>query len=230
LFYKFNFQSTLLNHTWSLAVEEQFYLIWPFLIFYTPRKLELYFLTFIFFVGLISKFYFLNYYTGIGTIKGITFIHFETLGIGALIAYFVHYKNKLVVQALDKHALLLFFSMLTLSVFFTIFKLNQFLLSTFVSFTAAALIVIASSQKQYMFDSILNLKVFNYLGKISYGIYLFHKPIPFFYKFISQKVNFVIDNKLLLFFIYIIITISIAIISWNTIEKFFLKFKHKFDF
>ena len=156
--------------------------------------------------------YFLNYYTGIGTIKGITFIHFETLGIGALIAYFVHYKNKLVVQALDKHALLLFFSMLTLSVFFTIFKLNQFLLSTFVSFTAAALIVIASSQKQYMFDSILNLKVFNYLGKISYGIYLFHKPIPFFYKFISQKVNFVIDNKLLLFFIYIIITISIAII------------------
>lgn len=229
LFYKFNFQSTLLNHTWSLAVEEQFYLLWPFLIFYIPKKIEFYLLLLIFSVGLVSKYYFINYYVGTGTIKGVTFTHFDTLGIGALLAHFVYYKNKIALNFLEKYASMLFLLTLALSIIFTIFQINTFLLGLFLAFMSFFLVYMSSSPRSYFIDSILNLRAFNYLGKISYGIYLYHKPVPFFFNYLSQKTHFFIESKILLFIIYISITLLISVLSWNTIEKFFLKFKSKID-
>src|SRR6266516_3487296 len=37
-YFAFDMSSHYLRHTWSLAVEEHFYLIWPLIVFYTPIK------------------------------------------------------------------------------------------------------------------------------------------------------------------------------------------------
>ncbi len=230
LFYILNFQSNLLNHTWSLAVEEQFYLLWPFLIFFIPKKHELKLLIIVFMIGIISKFYFYYYYTGIGTTKGITLMHFDTLGIGSILAYVIYYQKKSLIIFLEKKSTVLFIILFSLTVVFTMFKLNEFLLSLFLAFMSVLLVFMASSQKSFFLDYLFNLKPLIYLGKISYGIYLYHKPVPFLCNALLNKLNLEFsENKIILFSFYASISILIAVISWYVIERFFIKMKDKID-
>ena len=193
--------------------------------------MELVLLIVVFFIGIIAKYYFYYSYSGIGTIKGVTFIHFDTLAIGSLLAYYIYYKKEIIIKFLEKYASFLFILTTALSVILTFYKINAYLLSLSITLMSIFIVFLASSTNRYFTDVVLNLNFLNYFGKISYGIYLYHKPVPFFFNYIISKQHVIkIDNPYLLFFIYFSITMLLAIISWNTIEKYFLKYKDKLDF
>ena len=71
-------------------------------------------------------------------------------------------------------------------------------------------------------------KVFNYLGKISYGVYLFSNvliPIivkKFMYKWETQNMH-------LYFFLNIFLTILISAVVYELLEKQLLKVKKRFE-
>ena len=76
--------------------------------------------------------------------------------------------------------------------------------------------------------NVLEWKVINYLGKISYGIYMYHflVLIPVLI-FVS---NFKLDNNIIIYSLILSITIAISSLSYHYFETFFLKIKAKFAF
>lgn len=224
-------QSPLLFHTWSLAVEEQFYLLWPMIIFLIPRKAEFPVLLSIFFSGILAKIYFINFYSCPGTIKGLTLLYFDTLGAGALLAYFIHYKKEAVLSFLEKYADIIFFIGLISSATLTMAAVNDaFFLPLTIMIMATALVYIAAHKEKSVLDPILKLGILSRIGKISYGLYLFHKPVPFFFNYIYAKTGFpLIQNWVVLAFIYFAIALLIATLSYRFFEKPILALKEKFD-
>ena len=66
-----------------------------------------------------------------------------------------------------------------------------------------------------------------YLGKISYGLYLYHVDIIL--KINNTFTEMDIKNSYFLFVTYLLATTGVATISWYLIEKPFLKLKNKFE-
>ena len=78
-------------HFWSLAVEEQFYLFWPILIFLTPKNKEWIIFSLVFLIGIFSYVYYEKNNPFYGAR---TFINLSYLAAGGLWAYIkIHHIN-----------------------------------------------------------------------------------------------------------------------------------------
>lgn len=115
---------------------------------------------------------------------------------------------------------------LCLTVWFNTNNYNEYINSCCLTIMSICLVYMCSSDKLYKCDFIFNNSILNYLGKISYGIYLYHKPIPFFTNYILDKINLVLPSGIL-FYLYSIVTFLITLLSWYTVEKYFLNKKAK---
>jgi peptidoglycan/LPS O-acetylase OafA/YrhL len=73
----------------------------------------------------------------------------------------------------------------------------------------------------------LENKYFNYLGNISYGLYMYH-PIGIMMA-INLAVTIGYPSNWLIYPASLIFTILIAGLSYKYFEAYFLKFKHKFS-
>ncbi|MDX5437587.1 MAG: acyltransferase [Pontibacter sp.] len=179
------------SHLWSLAVEEQFYLLWPFVILFTPRRYLT--ATCIGFILLAPIFKLSCYYLGVGGSRlGVLPISsFQYLGAGALLAL----VEKSTRYRTDSYWRERFTSRIRLAgiVGLLTFAVLRFvppfaaaghvvavtrefaLIALFVSLTMGAAIGYAGTAGR-----VLSSKPMVYLGQISYGLYLFHNFIPYF--------------------------------------------------
>lgn len=199
-----------LKFLWSIAVEEQFYLL--FLMFSFLFNKRFYFfpifllLVYVFFMGYAYNLNIPTYYH--------TVTHFANFAIGMLLAklYFQH-KIQL------KHAITIFL----LSVLFMLwFYNNKVVFHLFTSLLFAALIYIFIHLSRYLSKYKL-FKVTEQLGKYSYGLYVYSGfVITFGIKFIPIK-----QHAILIFF-ELCILIVIAFASYHLFERFFLQLKKKY--
>ena len=216
-----------LNHLWSLAVEEQFYLIWPFIIFFISNKILPYLLLILIALSIGIK----TYWWKIMGIEFLTLCHFDTLSFGALLAYLIKFK------AIDKNKAI---SKLITAPFFLIILVIIALLSTtylpkgnplpYLSILALSGGLVYGCFVNYKgwLGRLFDWKFFIYLGKISYGIYLFHKPIPYFIRILLD--NLALDvNPLLLFSLSLGLTLLLAHLSYQFMESKFIQLKARFD-
>lgn len=79
------------GHFWSLAVEEHFYLIWPFIVFTCPKRALKKLIYIIIFAALIARFYLS--YSG-HEIMWLTYARMDSLAIGGLLAIY-EFDNKI---------------------------------------------------------------------------------------------------------------------------------------
>jgi peptidoglycan/LPS O-acetylase OafA/YrhL len=219
--------------TWSLAVEEFFYITFPLFIFFTPLKkmenalflllllfIALSFLPFIFSHLLLLNTSFVkmtNMYIGkyrlyafvAGALSSYIFFYTHSLP-----SYLDFLKNKTFSSLL----LAIFFTLIFCGVTFSI--VNHQLYSIF--FTILLFSISSSGIKPFF----INNAVINYCGKISYGIYMLHPlaiiiTLKLFQFTLSPRTNtlksFPVD------IVAILMSVAIGTLSYECFEKIFLK-------
>ena len=174
LYYKTQYFPAGLAHTWSLGVEEQFYLFWPLLILFINIRLLPQLIFFFITMGFSCN-YLLAQDNWWGTL--LTPACFDALGLGALLAYIIVCKNEWIgyFRLLLKPVLILAAAFAVLSIFNFSFIPDR----TAWSLLALGLISYCLFCKNNKWlNYIFNNKYLVFAGKISYGLYLYHLFIP----------------------------------------------------
>lgn len=217
-----------LGHFWSIGVEEQFYLFWPwFAKKDTIKLLKHTFLLFIIIYTLKIIFGYLMYKYNISlpyTFINTTRIHTMLIGCIGAILYFKQYSitslfTKKITQIISWLIILLI-------------AINKFNISSLVDNEIVAVItvfIIFSQIKRTNFIFDLNNRIMDFIGKISYGIYVYHPLIIFItYKSINKFKESSLINYLIVYLFIISITIIISYLSYRFFESRFIKLKSKF--
>jgi peptidoglycan/LPS O-acetylase OafA/YrhL len=193
-------------HTWSLGVEEQFYLVFPILAFKSFRK---HFLTILVGVSLLSLYFAnlmevrnsdLNFYLPIS--------RFWELGSGCLLAYRELNHKPTINTKLSTVGLLLVVS----AILFFDGSTPHPSFHTIIPILGVALIIGFASKDEPV-GKVLGSKPFVLVGLISYSAYLWHFPI-FAFSRIASKGPSDYDK-----FEWIVLTLVLAIISYHLVER-----------
>jgi peptidoglycan/LPS O-acetylase OafA/YrhL len=228
-----NYPTGLLNPLWSIGVEEQFYLFWaPLMKFFRRSTLcliSIFILVSTLFSFAVNHHWFViadNWKNFLVTLK------FHNMAVGSLTAYILfHFRSAytrtfltsratqgLVIVALAYHYLAGFR-----------FIANP-LLDIFMSLLYGMLILNVSSIPNKLID--LEIKPLLFLGRISYGLYMYHMLADYIVRFTFAKfvpcAKFPVAALVSYHVLVLAFTIAVSSFSFFFIEKYFINLKHRF--
>lgn len=230
-FYLTNFQIAFLgewpgeaDHFWSLSVEEQFYILWFFVAVLVPIR---------YFIWTVACAFAVTFAYRLGVyllhLSPLTTVllpaHMASLSTGALLAYsatsprpvkFSHVFLDWRILAMSG----LSFALVSFSLPYLL--MPRILLYPFVGSLFFGCLVSLAVNPSSIFLDWLSWTPLRYIGKISYGIFVYHMFIP--RSVVEQAVG---GNEWLVFAALTVISIAIAAMSWIIIEHPILKMKDR---
>ena len=221
-----------IGQTWSIGVEEQFYLIWPWIILKSKYVVKTLLLIIIGLIAVKVGILILgNFYKDSSWYEPLKLFvamsKFECMAIGGLGAYFVFTENKLL-RYLNHKAFFLGSLLGTALLVFYTPNMIQDGIHLVYSLLFLFMIIYVSEFKKVPF---LENSILNDLGKISYGIYMYHfMVIPAVLSCIKPYTNCMneISFNVIIYFSVIILTIIVSKISYSILEKPIIKMKDKY--
>lgn len=214
-----------LFHFWSLGVEEQYYLWYPWMVKYNKKHL----LTA---VSLLCVCWFgLKLFAYIVFGKGLFYrvmavTQFDCMMIGAMGAI-MYYRKKEWFCKLCGHpivavlAWILFFSSGLYANYIPSPVRNEYIA------LISLMVIVAGLLRKPLLES----KVMNYLGQISYGIYVIHPLLLYILTHLIQPAQFMPNNvaSVVIFVAITALTIGLASLFYKYFEMPFLRMKNKFS-
>ncbi|MDG1045432.1 MAG: acyltransferase [Bacteroidia bacterium] len=223
--YIMNLAISSVTPLWSVGVEEQFYLIWPHILKRTTKYLEVFICLFLLF--LIFKF---TIYITL-TPKSVVYKFFnvtkiDVMTMGAIGAILVYSKSRIIQIIYRKEVQLISWLILLYSICYEPIHFYSFIDSELNAVFYLIIILNVSTNKDTLFS--LENKFMNFIGKISYGIYVYHMIIIYLVSFTLKILNYQL-NHISIFLIILILTTLVATLSYKLIETPFLRMKDKYS-
>jgi len=214
-----------ISHFWTLAVEEQFYLVWPWLILFVPKRCLLPAIVLVIFVAPLCKVagFFLG--TNEVALEVITFDNLDCLGTGALLALY-RYGNLSHFTRLGRHWAYGWIGLIVAIALVTYLfvsrppalarAIGDLLLAMFFVWVIHKAAVGFGGLLGYVFET----RPILHCGKVSYGIYLYHNFLPAEVHTFCQRFGLAYPQLPLWRFILLgTLTIAIATLSWICFEQ-----------
>ena len=227
-----------LNHFWSLAVEEQFYLLWPFIILALRQPKRL--LAFLLFILLMV--FVLRLYVWLQSIESLpyynlnTFSRIDGICIGSILALIQNINSSYISRnmkwiVLGFAALNFLFDFVNLTYGFSFPFLAMVGYTTF-AMLFGLLVHEGTKGELRWIKTVFSYPVLRFFGRISFGLYIFHWPI---YVLLNEQTlkwcqkNIHYGAEFYSSLILTILAIVLSIISYYYFEAIFLKMKNKLN-
>jgi peptidoglycan/LPS O-acetylase OafA/YrhL len=231
-------ESTLLNHLWSLALEEQFYLVWPLVMFFVhSAKLQLKLI-----LGALGLVVVLRivlwitepYQISYSTLY--TFSRIDGLCIGSSLSLLRKIEFHLTSASLNRLLKLIIGSNIVVWLFISLFNLDIPYIALFgypsIAVVFGIVLIKAIATESNIVNRHINKTPLRLLGKLSYSLYIFHWPIylglfPLAKHFFDGwLLTSGYDNQLLSACIATLCAILVSMASYRYMEKYFLALKN----
>lgn len=237
------FSRTSGGYFWSLAVEEQFYLVWPFVVYALTDRSLLRVSVGLLCVSLISRVLLSNFGVGTGTLYNMTFTHLDGLAVGSCLsiclrspALTARLTRALPWAAAAALAGLLVVRLADHHFFFWGRHMAEYGYTLIVVLFGALLVRVARGQTTQGLNRLLTTRFMTLCGKYSYALYLVHVPVasvvfPVMYRALRNHLPLIgYDGAFLVAaFAAFAVSWALAAASWFLIEKRILTLKRYFD-
>ncbi len=228
----------MLNVTWSLAVEEQFYLMWPLVVYALPQRRLMSFCLVLTIVSPLLRVWLVSQSFSWVTVYTLAFCRLDALAIGALVA--IAMRSEFPIHRVENIARgVLVLSVLGLMLTVTMNQsthpasspwMRTLGFSSFAGLFGAVLILILSPSRWRPVCSGLSSPLLMIFGKYSYGLYLIHVPVR------NVLVHYVPElssnpsllSQIAFWAISTSLSLMMAIAVWHLIERPFLNLKEYF--
>jgi peptidoglycan/LPS O-acetylase OafA/YrhL len=227
-----------LNHLWSMAVEEQFYLLWPFVVALIRKPKVLLALLGLLLIGFscVRLWLWMQHIEGFAYYNFYLFTRIDGICIGCMVALL----QKIDFRFLERYmaAIVLGFAGINFIFYYINLKnqdsypyLGLIGFSTF-SMIFGLLVNDIIHRRTKIFSTLLDISFLKFIGRISYGTYILHWPLylllnlsfqQFFSRFISGSAAQFITSTLITIIAYVA-----GYLSFRYFESYFLRLKTKF--
>jgi peptidoglycan/LPS O-acetylase OafA/YrhL len=228
----------VLNHLWSLAVEEQFYLLWPFVILVIRKPKYLLACISLLLVAVIGLrlWIWVNHVEDLAYFNLYTFTRIDGICIGCMVALLLRIDPLFLRK--NTTVIVLFFALLNFMFFFINrsyhFGFPYLALLGYTTFAMIFGILVneAVTRSSTLINILFDNPLLKFFGKISYGFYMFHWPLYFLlYPWLYQNLKSIAGGGWLQFFISLSATLTAVLCSWISFrffERYFLRMKAKY--
>jgi peptidoglycan/LPS O-acetylase OafA/YrhL len=238
------FGKTSGGYFWSLAVEEQFYLVWPLVVYALSERSLLRTSLALLALSLVSRIVLVHLGVSTGTLYTMTFTHLDGLAVGSCLAVCARSPqlSARLVRMLPSAAAAAVLGLIAIRLadqdfFFWSRQMATYGYTCIAVLSGALLILVLRSDTSSWLSRLFTNRFMAACGKFSYALYLVHVPVagllfPLVMRALKRFEPTLGYNGMFIVFMATAFALSwgLSVASWHLFEKRILALKRYFDY